>query len=358
MVKILKCSMFGEFIHLATRVANQSLTDQVGASFVQKYPIKMEQATKLLEDIATLEEKMVFMINSAHPEFDFFFQYAEGQHTSLAQSLLILFENKDELPTIDDSQWQLYFTFALSNFLSEDAGESGNKLEPLSKEELVRKLFRSDLSDTLKYRFMILMENPNRLIQHLFGMFQEIQDNWLKHQREFDALIRRQLQKYEQMSIDELIAYVERTINIRSIPRSEEILIAPGVFNYNALSFTEYPWYQSETTVMIWYLGIKLFDIFEIINSTADQKQRLATALKVLADQSKLEILILCKQDAQYGVNLAKKLKLSAATVSYHLNSLVNLGYLTMNMEGNRIYYRTYKDRIQSDLQAISELLD
>ncbi len=358
MVKILKCSMFQEFVHLATRVANQSLSDQVGASFVQKYPIKMEQATKLLEDIAALEEKMIFMINSAHPEFDFFFQYAEGQHASLAQSLLVLFENKDELPTIDESQWQLYFTFALSNFLSEDPGESGNKLEALSKEELVRKLFRSDLSDTLKYRFMILMENPNRLIQHLFQMFNDIEEHWLKHQRVFDAMIKRHLEKYERMSINELIAYVEKTISIRSIPRSDEIMIAPGVFNYNALSFTEYPWYQSDTSAMIWYLGIKLFDIFEIINSTADQKQRLATALKVLGDPSKLEILILCKQEAQYGVNLAKKLKLTSATVSYHLNSLVNLGYLSMNMEGNRVYYRTHKERIQSDLQAISELLD
>ena len=358
MVKIMKCSMFGEFVHLATRVANQSLTDSVGVSLVQKYPIKMDQVDRLLKDVAVLEEKMIFLINSAHPEFEFFFQYAQGQQMSLAQSLLMLFENKDEIPHIDDNRWQIYFTFALTNFLSEDAGEFVEKGQALSKEDLVRKLIRSDLSDTLKYRFMILMENPNRLITHLFEMYLDNAESWKKHQREFDLLINRSLQTVERLTEDQLVAYVEKTISIRSIPQKGEIIVAPSIFNYNALSFVESPWYQADSHIMLWYLGVKLFDLFEIINSTVDQKQRLATVLKVLSDQSKLEILILCKNEAQYGVNLAKRLQLTTATVSYHLSALVNLGYLSMHMEGNRIYYRTQKERIQSDLQAISELLD
>lgn len=358
MVKLLKCSMFGEFVHLATRVANQTLTDTVHSSLVFKYPIKIEQAQQLLKDIAVLEEKLIFTIDSSHPEFQFFFQNAEGQSMSLAQSMLILFENKDELPLIDKYQWSVYFTFALSNFLSEDVPEGFDKGKPLPKEELVSKLIRSDLPDTLKYRFMILLENPDGLLKHLFGMFEEIQDDWLKHQKYFDALVKANLQKYESMSESELIAFVEKTISIRSIPQSESIAIAPSVFNYNALFFVDSPWYQNDVTTMIWNTGIKIFDIFEIINSTSDQKQRLATALKVLSDQSKLEILMLCKTTPQYGVNLAKELKLTSATVSYHINTLVGLGYLSMNMEGNRIYYKTQKERIQADLRSISDLLD
>lgn len=358
MVKILKCSMFGEFVHLATRVANQMLTDSVHVSLVQKYPIKMEQAQQLLEEIAVLEEKLIFKIDSTHPEFQFFFQNAEGQHMSLAQSLLVLFENKDELPVIEDRQWPLFFTITLSNFLMEDAGEEFTKGQALPKDELVSRLIRSDLPDTLKYRFMILMENPNGLIKHLFKMFEDVNEEWLKHQKAFDALAKRNLAKYESMTDQELIAFVEKTINITSIPRNQSISIAPSVFNYNALSFVDWPWYQTEAPSTIWYLGVKLFDIFDKINSTSDQKQRLTTALKVLSDQSKLEILMLCKQNPQYGVNLAKQLKLTTATVSYHLNALVNLGYLSLNMEGNRIYYKTHKERIQADLLAISELLE
>ena len=358
MVKILKCSMFGEFVHLATRVANQTLTDTVHASLVQKYPIKMEQAQQLLTEIAVLEEKLIFKIDSTHPEFQFFFQNAEGQQMSLAQSLLVLFENKDEIPLIDKHQWSVYFTFALSNFLSEDVPEGFDKGVPLPKEELVSRLIRSDLPDTLKYRFMILLENPEGLLKHLFGMFEEIKDDWLKHQNEFDQLVKANLQRYESMSESDLIAFVEKTISIRSIPKSQSIAIAPSVFNYNALFFVDSPWYLKDAPAMIWNTGIKLFDIFEIINSTSDQKQRLATALKVLSDQSKLEILMLCKQTPQYGVNLAKQLKLTTATVSYHINSLVGLGYLSMNVEGNRIFYKTQKERIQADLRSISDLLD
>jgi len=358
MVKLLKCSMFGEFVHLATRVANQTLTDTVHNSLVLKYPIKMEQAQQLLKDIAVLEEKLIFMIDSSHPEFQFFFQNAEGQQMSLAQSLLLLFENIDEIPVIDSQQWQVFFTYALYSYLSEDAFEEFNKGKALPKEELVSRLIRSDLPDTLKYRFMILMENPNGLLKHLFDMYEQVKEDWLKYQKEFDHLINLSVQKFESMTDEQLIAFVEKTTNIRSIPRHQAIVLAPSVFNYNALYFMDSPWYASDAPSMIWYFGIKLFDIFEKINSTADQKQRLATALKVLSDQSKLEILMLCKKTPQYGVNLAKQLKLSTATVSYHLNALVNLGYLSLNMEGNRIYYQTQKDRIQADLQAISELME
>jgi DNA-binding transcriptional ArsR family regulator len=350
--------MFAEFVHLATRVANQNLTDSVHNSLVLKYPIKMEQARQLLEEIAELEEKMIFMIDSAHLDFQFFFQNAEGQSMSLAQSLLVLFENKDEFPVIEDHQWPLYFTFALTNFLSEDAGDDFVKGQAYPKDELVSRLIRSDLPDTLKYRFMILLENPNGVLKHLYSMFEEVKEEWMKHQKLFDSLAKQNLRKFESMSDTELIDFVEKTINIRSIPRIPAIVVAPSVFNYNALSFMEMPWYQSEASSMIWYLGVKLFEIFDKINSTTDQKQRLATALKVLSDQSKLEILMLCKKNPQYGVNLAKQLKLTTATVSYHLNALVNLGYLSLNMEGNRIYYKTQKERIQADLKAISELME
>lgn len=358
MVKILKCSMFGEFVHLASRVANQTLTDTVHSSFVVKYPINMEQAQQLIKDIAVLEEKMIFMIDSSHPEFQFFFQNAEGQSMSLAQSMLVLFENKDEIPLIDKDKWALYLTYTLSSLLSEDVPDDMKKGVFLPKDELVSKLIRSDLPDTLKYRFMILLENPQKLLNHLFAMFEEIRENWTKHQKEFDQLIKANLKRFESMSESDLIAYVEKTISIRSVPRSQTIAVAPSVFNYNALYFTDSPWYEFDGTAMVWNIGVKIFDIFEMINSTSDQKQRLATALKVLSDQSKLEILMLCKDTPQYGVNLAKELKLTSATVSYHINTLVNLGYLTMNMEGNRIYYKTQKERIQADLQSISDLLD
>lgn len=358
MVKILNCSMFGEFVHLSTRVANQTLTDAVHSSLVLKYPIKIEQAQRLLKDIALLEEKMIFMIDSAHPEFQFFFQYPEGQQMSLAQSMLVLFENKDELPIIDKHQWSLYFTYALSNFLSEDVPEDFVKGEPLPKDELISRLIRSELPDTLKYRFMILLENPDKLLNHLYGMFEEIREDWFKQKKWFDQLVKTNLQKYEAMSEADLIAFVEKTISIRSIPKSQSIAIAPSVFNYNALYFVDSPWYQSDAPTMVWNTGIKLFDIFEIINSVSDKKQRLATALKVLSDPSKLEILMLCKQTPQYGVNLAKEIKLTTATISYHINTLIGLGYLSMNMEGNRIYYKTQKERIQADLKAISDLLN
>ena len=96
-------------------------------------------------------------------------------------------------------------------------------------------------------------------------------------------------------------------------------------------------------------------DIFR--KSPMDNRKRLVSLLKVLADESKLEILALLKEKRRYGRELAKELNLTTATISHHMDILTSCGLVTLNKEMNRIYYEIDENAIRKVLEQTGELL-
>ena len=96
-------------------------------------------------------------------------------------------------------------------------------------------------------------------------------------------------------------------------------------------------------------------DIFR--NNPVDNRKRLAFLLKVLSDESKLEILALLKERRRYGRELAKELNLTTATISHHMDMLSGCGLVILNKEMNRIYYEIDEKAIRKLLEQTWELL-
>jgi ArsR family transcriptional regulator, arsenate/arsenite/antimonite-responsive transcriptional repressor len=89
----------------------------------------------------------------------------------------------------------------------------------------------------------------------------------------------------------------------------------------------------------------------------ADDAERLATALRVLADPARLRLLrlIQAQQDGEACVcHLQEPLGLSQPTVSHHLKVLVNAGLLEREKRGRWAYFRVVPDQLRS----LRELLD
>lgn len=96
-------------------------------------------------------------------------------------------------------------------------------------------------------------------------------------------------------------------------------------------------------------------DIFR--TSPVDNRKHLVGLLKVLADESKLEILALLKEKRRYGRELAKELDLTTATISHHMDILTGCGLVTLNKEMNRIYYKMDENAVRKLLEQTWELL-
>ncbi len=81
--------------------------------------------------------------------------------------------------------------------------------------------------------------------------------------------------------------------------------------------------------------------------------------LKLLGDVSKYNILKSLVMTKQYGRELAANLDLSAATISYHMQELLNEGLVSVSpSENNRIYYEIRKSKIKEVLEFVLKDLD
>lgn len=81
-------------------------------------------------------------------------------------------------------------------------------------------------------------------------------------------------------------------------------------------------------------------------------------ALQMLADPVKLDILLYIKNDAHFGKEIAERFSLTTATISYHMNELLNQGLIKVRQQGKRIYYSLDRERVQLLLEQVKEMFE
>jgi DNA-binding transcriptional ArsR family regulator len=79
-------------------------------------------------------------------------------------------------------------------------------------------------------------------------------------------------------------------------------------------------------------------------------KMQTMKLFKVLSDERRLEILRMVGKKSRYATELAKELGLTKATVSYHMNLIIEQGLVTIRVEQNRVYYDLNTERLNKQL--------
>ncbi len=101
-------------------------------------------------------------------------------------------------------------------------------------------------------------------------------------------------------------------------------------------------------------IGIMMDRRIIIANKSISQED-VVNAGKLLSDKSKVDILELLSKKPCYGKELANELKLSTATISYHVNALISIGLLSADVNANKIYYSVNRERLSEYLENVKE---
>lgn len=91
--------------------------------------------------------------------------------------------------------------------------------------------------------------------------------------------------------------------------------------------------------------GIYGFGYLQRFDKEFIQKQTMKL-FKVLSDERRLDILRLVGEKPRYATELAKELGLTKATISYHMNLIIEQGLVSLRVEQNRVYYELNTDRL------------
>ena len=99
------------------------------------------------------------------------------------------------------------------------------------------------------------------------------------------------------------------------------------------------------------YCGILRLPLQEALASARGPEVEVCEAIRLLADQTRFDILCHLRDQDAYGQELAVKFGLSRNTIHHHMTKLLAAHLVKCTVDGNRVYYRV-------DAESVSRLLD
>lgn len=103
--------------------------------------------------------------------------------------------------------------------------------------------------------------------------------------------------------------------------------------------------------------GLCVFDLDERIKNAKPYRDTLIEFIKALADNTKLSIIQTLMEEPCYGVQLAKKLGLTGATISHHMAALNRLNLVIIKKDAARVYYDLNKEKLRQYMDGVQTLL-
>ena len=104
-------------------------------------------------------------------------------------------------------------------------------------------------------------------------------------------------------------------------------------------------------------LGI-LFCAIDTFSREGFSTEQLSEHLKMFSDPTKLAILSILKKEPTYQSDLAKRLSLTTATISHHMNQLYLNGFVCHEVRNNKLYYFYQSDMVEHTVNQLFQYLD
>lgn len=191
-------------------------------------------------------------------------------------------------------------------------------------DDLHDELEMSDLSDRAKWQVSALVQQPKQrlmpLIEAINANIPAFEHAYAHIEKDIDTKLAQYEYKLENHELPPVV-YQSLSLapNIEFIPTLASPLIL--------LAFDEYC-----------FCGLLITKVFAGQDEALTDTEATLIA-KSLSDASKLEILRVLKGGKHYNLEIARKLELTPATTSHHMNMLLSAGLVEVSEEGRKVYY-------------------
>ena len=105
------------------------------------------------------------------------------------------------------------------------------------------------------------------------------------------------------------------------------------------------------------YCGVLRRPLQTALASAKGPEVEVYEAIKLMADQSRFDILCYLRDHDAYGQELASRFGLSRNTIHHHMTKLLAAHLVKCTVDGNRIYYRADEESIARLIDRQRELL-
>ncbi|AUN16736.1 transcriptional regulator [Clostridium botulinum] len=254
----------------------------------------------------------------------------------------VLINNKELIYSLDNITDDQFKSIILDVY--NEISEEERTIDSISTlNNTIEFLKELDLKENTKWKLMIILNEPKKYYKSLIKI---IEDNKIAYNQACKA-IEKPLSKL----ISNYIKYVnsdkcEVLNNIIKNNDSNIIIIPTLTFGTSLFEFKN-----------TYFMGL-LYEIIckEYIYSMGN-KGELVLKLKALSDKSKLEIISLLKAGPKYSLEIAEALKLTPATVSYHMGSLLECSMVVVEKKQGKVYYHLNKIGLKNFIDELNNTL-
>lgn len=163
----------------------------------------------------------------------------------------------------------------------------------------------------------------------------------------------------------EAVNQLERENELEEILQKSDVLtmkfnkvtkVIPFIFIYNSLTLHEY---DEENDSLYCIIGIFTLLFIERKKNNTMNDKHLITDLKAIGDETRLRILRLLTEQKMYNQELAEALNLTSATVSHHMNVLLQSRLISIALDTEKtkkVMYEINKQRLEELGDAIKSI--
>lgn len=222
--------------------------------------------------------------------------------------------------------------------------DNGTSTEiPDTLDDIIQFLERSGLETNAKWKMLRIMRQPTKYITHLINI---INNNMNACHKAADD-VRKPLEKLLNQYNVSMKNYGDKKFYEIKTKFAQSSAVYPTlVFPVSQI--------LSEESC---YYGLLSEKVIENGKIRLNSKESLRLKLKALSDSSKLEIISSLKVSPKYNLEIARQLGLTAATMSHHMNVLLNCGFVGIEKMDGKVYYHLEKDTFKDLIQELEETL-
>jgi DNA-binding transcriptional ArsR family regulator len=215
---------------------------------------------------------------------------------------------------------------------------------------IVEQLDALDFADDVKWFLMSLLQNPllqltrfKAIVDRFAPLYEGLRE---KYRPDYDAFC----QWIEGELAENGVRFLDEHLNLVNVTDYDEIHLYYSLFDL----FSSH--HRGDGCIHL-FVGILFQRHVQSRAAEQDQDTHLMT-LKVLADQTRLDILRFLTTSESYGQEIAQQFGITTATVSYHMDYFLGASLIHMKRKGRRLYYSVNKSQIRDCLKFLEHELE
>ena len=224
-----------------------------------------------------------------------------------------------------------------------DIGEDASELREMPGDELSARVLTLSVPAESKVALLELYHHPETVLDEALPLVEQV----IASLQAQTPLIRKACAPFfQEIQEDGLEAFLSRTSALNSPPERND-QVRPFLFGMDTL-LAATPTGGRPVQV---FCGILRLPLQTALASARGPEQDVYNAIKLLADQTRFDILCYLRDRNAYGQELAAKFGLSRNTIHHHMTKLLAAHLVKCTVDGNRVYYTM-------DRSSVSVLLD